>query len=163
MAVRTSQIVAFIKERLERISEGTTETDVQLPGAPYTYKNSVYMVERAYLTPDEINDFPSLLILPEPEERVYIGGGVKYGKLPYIIRGYVKETYNSDPVLDLADDLLEDLEFVINSLSYIKSSSCPVGLEESRVITCVTDEGLLQPFGVAELRCSLVYQLSETI
>ena len=92
------------------------------------------------------------------DDKVSIGAGVRFGTMGVQIRGYVK----SENSLDAAEDLADDIEFVINTLS-IESSNATFQIVDARVDSIETDEGLFEPFGVVNIGVTISYEQAETV
>ena len=151
---RKTDILDFLVTELKRIN-GTTDTRV-LPRAPYTYKSNVFKnVNKKFKFLDEINDFPYITFMTTTESRVHIGAGVRFGKINVTFRGYVK----AENSLNAGDDLLEDIDFIINSISYF--GECDI--EEVKVLTATTDEGLFEPWGICEVTAEILYEITQEI
>jgi len=105
---------------------------------------------------DEVDTFPALHLNSGSETRQYQGGGYKDRYLTITIRCYVKET---DAVKAL-DELLEDVETVIEKnakLAYIDKQGNSQTTYDILIISIDTDEGVLEPYGVAEMLVQVHY------
>ena len=105
---------------------------------------------------DEVDTFPAIHLNAGTETREYQGGGYKDRFLNITIRCYVKET---DAVIAL-DKLLEDVETVIESngrLPYIDRQGNQQYTLDIIIVSIDTDEGVLEPYGVAEMQISVHY------
>lgn len=153
MTQRTDILDLLVTE-LKRIDKSIDTRAI--PRTPYTYKSNVFgNVEKKFQFLDEINDFPYITFMVTSENREHIGAGIKYGIINISVRGYVYE----ENALNAADDLLEDIDFIINSISYL-SEACDIGLEEMKVLTAGTDEGLFEPYGICEITAEARYQIN---
>lgn len=152
MASRRRQIIQKIIDSLKLINK-TTEDIPNCPRSPYTFITDVYgnvFDKQEYL--DQVNDFPSLFVYPiTPETRRRIGHRETYCSFILEVRGYV----NGEDPISLAADLAQDVQYVIESIRYRCAAN--LGLVECRTETLSTDEGLLEPYGVMELRALIVY------
>jgi hypothetical protein len=72
--------------------------------------------------------------------------------LDVTIRAYV---YGEDNSQSLADDLLEDIEHVIYSLE----DSPDKGIQDIIIENVTVDEGLVEPYGLAEVNIQVTYRL----
>lgn len=148
---RKTDILDILVTELKRI-DGTIDTRV-ISRTPYTYKSNVFKnVNKKFKFLDEINDFPYITFMTTTESRIHIGAGVKFGKINVTFRGYVK----AENSLNAGDDLLEDIDFILNSIN-----DCV--LEEVKVLTATTDEGLFEPWGICEMTAEILYQLEENV
>ena len=105
---------------------------------------------------DEVDTFPAIHLNAGSETRQYQGGGYKDRYLTITVRCYVKET---DAVKAL-DELLEDVETVIEdngSLAYTDRQGIQHTTHDIIIISIDTDEGVLEPFGVAEVQLQVHY------
>ena len=105
---------------------------------------------------DEVDTFPAIHVNAGSETREYQGGGYKDRFLGITVRCYVKET---DAVVAL-DKLLEDIETEIESngaLAYVDRQGNNNTTHDIIIISIDTDEGVLEPFGVAEMQLQVHY------
>jgi hypothetical protein len=106
---------------------------------------------------DEVDNFPSIYVVPGIEHREYLPGGFKWGFLAIIIKVYVKQ---EDPQEQL-EQLLGDVEQVIDlnrQLVYDLNAVC-AQTTEINIVSIVTDEGLLVPYGIGEITLNVQYQV----
>ena len=105
---------------------------------------------------DEINDFPTVCIVPGYETREYHPGGFKWGFLNLSLKLYV---YGEDS-LEKLELLLQDVERVItNNERLIYDSADNKATTEILITSITTDEGLLSPYGVGEMNISVRYEV----
>lgn len=103
---------------------------------------------------DEVSDFPAIYLGVGSESREYHPGGFKWGFLGISIKLYVKGEYASDK-LEL---LIADAERVIDASHSLAYDSAPgAEITEIRISNIVTDEGLLEPYGVGEVNIIVQY------
>lgn len=105
---------------------------------------------------DEVEEYPIIVLSLGSEYRQYQGGGFKDRLLTVTIRCYVKEE-NPQNALEL---LLEDIETVIEQngrLAYQDSSGSTQYTQDILVTSIDTDEGALDPLGVAEMSLQVRY------
>lgn len=104
---------------------------------------------------DEVNDFPAIYMSTGSETRDYHPGGFKWGFLGISLKLYVK---GEDPAAEL-ENLLEDVERVIDSnRTLVYDSTNPAAQTvEILINSIVTDEGLLEPYGVGEVNITVQY------
>lgn len=142
---RRSAIVASLVTELKKINQtGDFLTDV--------YDN----VHPRLKFWDEVDTFPAIHINAGSESREYQGGGYKDRFLSITVRCYVKETEAQEAL----DKLLEDVETVIESngrLAYTDRQGKQQFTLDIIVLSIDTDEGVLEPFGVAEMQLSVHY------
>lgn len=106
---------------------------------------------------DEYNDFPAISCSSGPEYREYKPGGVKFGTLTTTIRLYVHQE-NPQDALEL---LISDVEKLIDLNQNLRfDASDPCGFTISiDIFSIITDEGLLDPYGVGEITLKVNYQV----
>tara|TARA_Y100000034_G_scaffold136270_1_gene211915 strand:- start:1125 stop:1589 length:465 start_codon:yes stop_codon:yes gene_type:complete len=151
---RKTDLISLLVTELKRIDK-TTDSRAAVPHTPYTFKSNVNgEVYDTFKFMDQINDFPTICLNIGSEARSHIGAGVKYGEISLLVRGYVRD----ENVLEVADDLLEDIEHILESLSHL-TVFCDKGLVESRIISLVTDEGLFDPWGIIDINALLIYEV----
>lgn len=150
---RKRDIINQIINALKLIDK-TTEILPNSPRSPYTFTSNVYgNVFDKQLFLDAINDFPTVCCYQvTPESRNRIGDRETYCSFILEIRGYIQ----SEDSIGTASDLAQDLQYIMDSMQY------RVGFKELGVVDCKveslsTDEGILEPLGVAELRVLVVY------
>ena len=105
---------------------------------------------------DEVDTFPAIHLNAGSETREYQGGGYKDRFLILNVRLYVKETDAQQAL----DKLLEDVETVIEnngSLAYVDRQGNNNTTHDIIIISIDTDEGVLEPFGVAEMQLQVHY------
>lgn len=102
---------------------------------------------------DECTDFPTICVVAGTETREYLPASLQWGYLGVSLKLYVK---GEDPS-DMLEDLIEDVQLVINNnarLSYEGGQTADI-----RILSIVTDEGLLIPYGIGEVNISIQYQV----
>ncbi len=143
MSVRTS-IATALAEKLKLI-DGTGIYKTNIFGNAYP-KLKFW---------DEVNDYPCIYMSTGSETRDYLPGNFKWGFLGISLKLYVK---GENPAEQL-EDLLEDVEKVIDrnrALVYDATNPSAV-TTEILVNSIVTDEGLLEPYGVGEVNITVQY------
>lgn len=105
---------------------------------------------------DEVSDFPCIYVTPGPETREYLPAGFIWGFLNVSIKAYTK----GEEAQQLLEDLIEDIETVIINLNnvIIYDSVNNYGTSEISITSIVTDEGLLNPYGVGEVNLLIRYE-----
>ena len=104
----------------------------------------------------EVEEFPAVHLNPGVETRQYQAGGYKERYLGVTIRAYV---YEEDAQAVLGR-LLEDIETVIeenSKLEYYDNRNVSQSTQQITVISISTDEGVLEPLGVAEMELEVRY------
>jgi hypothetical protein len=146
MSRRTSIVKALVEEF--KAIDGTG-----------VFKSNIFGVAEAKLKFwDECNSFPAIYAAPGTETREYLPGGFAWGFLNVCIKVYTKDAEESQQLLE---DLLEDIEVVIDSLTgrIIYDTTNNYETAEISITSIVTDEGLLNPYGVGEVNLLIRYQV----
>jgi len=121
-----------------------TNTDV--------HANNVY---RTYKYMHDLNDFPAITFIPNREDRDHFGAGQVHGILAVQLRCYVYDGDTAD-IADECERLADQIEDAIDTFS---AANRALEVEEARVVTLRTDDGLMTPYGVADLQISILYRL----
>lgn len=105
---------------------------------------------RGYRFLHEINTFPAFYVAFHNERRIHKGAGTVYGIISMNLRGYCW----SDN-LDSIEEYMRTLETAIQTYrpSFLRF------VDEARVISARTDEGVMQPYGVIDLDLEVLYQV----
>jgi hypothetical protein len=109
----------------------------------------------AYL--HEVNDFPAVCMMPQSELRIHRGADARQGIINLFLRAYV---YDGDDVMGACDTLGASLETAAQSYAATQRS---IQLEEARVTSFRTDEGLFQPYGIVDMEIQFLYEVSNEI
>ena len=124
--------------------------------APYTTNlfNNSYAKLKFW---DEIQDFPSVYVVPGTEIREYHPADFAWCYLNLSLKVYVRDQDDAQRQLEI---LLHDLETCINNnrvLVYDQTNN----LETTEILiqSIMTDEGLLAPYGVGEMNLQVRYAL----
>ena len=104
---------------------------------------------------DELNDFPSICFVAGGESRQELGANRRLGTIEVALRGYVFDENN----VDKAEILAQNVESKVDSFS----ANVAARANGARVTSFRTDEGLLQPYGVADLEIEILYDLEENV
>ena len=123
-----------------------TNTDV--------HANNVY---RTYKYMHDLNDFPAITFIPNREDRDHFGDGQAHGILAIQLRCYVYDGDTAD-IAGECERLADQIEDAINTFS---AANRALEVEEARVATLRTDDGLMTPYGVADLQISILYRLED--
>ena len=105
---------------------------------------------------DEIDDYPSVFVTTGPETREYHPGGFKWGYITVTVRVYVR---SENPEEEL-ESIFEDIEILVdNNGTLIYDDYTGSKIEDLRIMTINTDEGLLAPIGVGDITLHIMYDL----
>ena len=105
---------------------------------------------------DEVEEFPAIHLNPGSEARQYQTGGYKDRFLSVTVRIYVQE----EDAQEALGRLLEDVETVIEEnsrLDYYDNRAVAQSTHQISVLSITTDEGVLEPLGVAEMELEVRY------
>lgn len=145
---RRTEIVDLLIEELKKIN-GEPSTF----NASYIYNNNLFNnVYRGVKFLDEVNDFPALYLAAGTEIRNFESLSLTVATLDVTIRAYV---YGEDNSQSLADDLLEDIEHVVYSIG----DNPDKGIQDITIESITVDEGLVEPYGLAEVSIQVTYRL----
>ena len=109
---------------------------------------------------NEVNDFPFVCMLVEPETRFHYGAGRKLATLALSLRGYVFDG-DSGENIDLAEDLGMDIDSLV--IEPFAEAHRDLGVEVANVISFRTDEGLMSPYGIMDQSIKITYEVDELV
>lgn len=143
---KRSSIVTALSEKFKEI-DGTGDYSTNL------FNNS-YPKLKFW---DEVNDFPSVYIVAGSEVREYLPGNFTWAYLNVSVKVYVKSEEDAQAQLER---VLEDIETCVNN-NRVLVYDADAGHETTEILvqSVVTDEGLLQPYGVGEVNLQVRYAL----
>lgn len=117
----------------------------------YTFQNDIFdNVFRKIKFLDEVNDFPSIFFQVGEEVRVYNTSGNTTGLIPLTLRLYVNDEESSGSL----DSLIQDIEHIIYNLD-----TGVYSIRDIIISSVDTDEGLVKPYGIAEIEILIDYEL----
>ena len=105
---------------------------------------------------DEVEEFPSVHLNAGMETRGYQAGGYKDRFLAVTVRCYV----NEEDAQRALSALLEDVETVLEDnsrLEYFDNLNNSQATQQISILSITTDEGVLEPLGVAEMEIEVRY------
>jgi hypothetical protein len=141
---------------MSRRSEILQEYTATLAGANYL-DNAIAHVYRGFRWLDQINDFPTISYNIQSSSLVHIGANDRYYSCSVALRAYVR---GEDPQA-LLDQILLDIEDVTQSFRDVASPSLEV--VDARVDSVSSDEGVMAPIGVADMRITISYKQSSIV
>jgi hypothetical protein len=154
MSSKRRQIIGEIVNSLKLI-DGSTENISGSPRSPYTFCTNINtnaFARQEYLS--AVNDFPSVFCYPiSAETRNRIGDAQVFCSFLLEIRGYV---YSDENAIEASADLAQDIQYVLDSMKY-RTTFKTLNVTECRVESLSTDEGIMEPYGIAEVRALIVY------
>ena len=145
---RRRDIANFLVGELKKIDGGVSTFD-----SSYTYQVNLFdNVFRRLKFLDEINDFPSVYLQAETENRIYDSKGLTTSTLDFMLRVYV----HTETAVEELESTMQDIEFVIYNMDTEK-----YGMMDVQVSTMSTDEGLLDPYGIGEVGVTVQYDVTD--
>tara|TARA_R110002096_G_scaffold237691_2_gene428512 strand:- start:24 stop:464 length:441 start_codon:yes stop_codon:yes gene_type:complete len=122
------------------------------------YKSNLFTnVEGKLLFWDEVNDYPHVAVVPGSESREYLPASFKWGYLSISLKVYIKS--DQSPLNEL-EEILEDIETVVDAnIHFVYDEDTQDEIADMRISSITTDEGLLAPYGVAEVDLIIQYQV----
>jgi hypothetical protein len=100
----------------------------------------------------EVNDFPAISFVSSGETRFHYSRNQRFAQISLGIRGFVYDEYS----VGLAEQLGRDIEAALDRYA---RSHADIGLVEARVVAFRTDEGLYDPYGIADLDIEITYEV----
>jgi len=95
----------------------------------------------------EINDFPAFYVHVQNESRIHESAGQKLALVNISIRAFQ------------LTDVLDDVETLSRSIETAIQTFRPVTIEEARVTSIRTDEGLMAPYALVDMECVILYRV----
>lgn len=104
---------------------------------------------------DNVSDFPSIYMSAGTETREYLPGNFKWAFLGISLKVYVR---GEEAATEL-ENLIEDIETVLDANRTLVYNPDIPGAETVEILinSIVTDEGLLDPYGVGEVNITVQY------
>ena len=118
------------------------------------HANNVF---KRYLYLDDINDWPTITMMPQTEARIHRGADARQGILLLFVRSYV---FSDDDSLGTAETFGAQIESAIESFDTTYRN---LEVEEARVLEFRTDEGLFHPYGLVDMQIQILYEVSNDI
>ena len=147
---RRTDIVDFIVTQLKEIDKAQSSFD-----SSYTYNTNLFTnVFRKIKFIDEVNDFPALYLSAGTENRDFNTKSLTVATLDVTIRAYV---FGEDDAQSKVDDLIQDIEHVLYNLG----DNSDKGIFDIQIDNITADEGLIEPYGLAEIVLTIQYRLED--
>ena len=147
---RRTEIIDFLVAQLKEIDKAQSGFD-----SSYTYNTNLFNnVFRKIKFIDEVNDFPALYLSAGTENRDFITKSLTVATLDVTIRAYV---FGEDDAQTKVDDLIQDIEHVI----YNFGDNSDKGIFDIQIDNITADEGLIEPYGLAEIVLTIQYRLED--
>jgi inorganic pyrophosphatase len=118
------------------------------------HANNVF---RTYKYMHDLNDFPAITFIPRQEQRDHFGDQQVHGIIAVQLRCYVYDGDTAD-IADECERLADQIEAAIDTFA---ETYRQYEVEEARVVSLRTDDGLMTPYGVADLQVSILYRLED--
>lgn len=106
-------------------------------------------------TIDEINEWPYITFTPGNEARIHIGGNVRWGQTLIQLRGYTYD--DGTDAMNSAESLARSIEDVVDRF---RTAHPALNVVQMRVLSIRTDEGVMEPYGIADLSIELTYEVN---
>ena len=147
---RRTDIVDFLVTQLKEIDKAQSSFD-----SSYTYNTNLFTnVFRKIKFIDEVNDFPALYLSGGTENRDFNTKSLTVATLDVTIRAYV---FGEDDAQSKVDDLIQDIEHVLYNLG----DNSDKGIFDIQIDNITADEGLIEPYGLAEIVLTIQYRLED--
>ena len=147
---RRTDIVDFLVAQLKEIDKAQSGFD-----SSYTYNTNLFTnVFRKIKFIDEVNDFPALYLSAGTENRDFNTKSLTVATLDVTIRAYV---FGEDDAQSKVDDLIQDIEHVLYNLG----DNSDKGIFDIQIDNITADEGLIEPYGLAEIVLTIQYRLED--
>jgi hypothetical protein len=114
-------------------------------------------VVRGFRWLDSINDFPYITYNVQDSALVHISSNIRYYAMDIALRAYVR----GENAQALLDQLMIDIEDITNS--FAASADRSLEIVDARIQTVHSDEGLMNPYGVTDMRITISYRQSDSI
>jgi hypothetical protein len=126
----------------------------------YSYTNATLPprgVARGFKWLDSVNEFPYITYNVQDSALVHISNNIRYYAMDIALRAYVR----GEDAQALLDQLMLDIEDVTNNFASTADRSLEI--VEAGIQTTHSDEGLMTPYGVTDMRIRITYQQNITI
>lgn len=105
---------------------------------------------------EDIDDYPTVFVVASDESREYLPGNFKWAFLEVSIKVFVKD---EDDTFSPLEKIIEDIEYILDTNGVLSYGDNDETTEDIRILSISTDEGVLMPIGVAEIRIVIQYDL----
>ena len=106
-------------------------------------------------TIDEINDWPAITFTPGSESRTHFGGNIRWATTLIQLRGYTYD--DGTDAMTAAESLARSIEDTIDAF---RTAHPSLNVVQMRVLSIRTDEGIMEPYGIADLSIELTYEVN---
>lgn len=144
---RRREIIDYIVTQLKTI-DGT------ISSYGYAFKTNLSQnVYKGLKYIDQINDFPSIYVQAGTETYAYGSKTNTQGSIDLMIRLY---TYEENSLYKL-EDMMEDITHVLERIKFSQNHR----IISSELMSVDTDSGLLDPYGLGEIKVSVIYDVDD--
>jgi hypothetical protein len=145
LSMNRLKVLTAIKQSLKRIDGRTSPWDPD-----YTFSTDVHgTVVTQDLYVEEINSFPILMVTVMQELISHTGGGQRWSALSFRVRGVIWD----EDAEQAGEQLADDVEHVISNVRRENTQ-----IEEIRIDTIQTDEGINRPLAAVIIQGTALYQ-----
>lgn len=109
-------------------------------------------VARGFRWLDSINEFPYITYNVQDSVLVHISDNIRYYAMDIALRAYVR----GEDTQALLDQLMLDIEDI--TINFRNSAPRSLEIVDARIQTVHSDEGLMAPYGVTDMRIRITYQ-----
>ena len=114
-------------------------------------------VARGFKWLDSINDFPYISYNVQDSSLKHIGANFRYYAMEIALRAYVR----GEDAQALLDQLMLDIENI--TINFASAADPTLEIVDARIDSTHSDEGLMSPYGVTDMRITLAYRQSDSI
>ena len=114
-------------------------------------------VARGFKWLDSINEFPYISYNVQDSSLYHIGANFRYYAMDIALRAYVRGE-NSQALLD---QLMIDIEDI--TINFRDAADPALEIVDARITSTHGDEGLMEPYGVTDMRITITYRQSESV
>jgi len=144
---RRREIINFIIAQLKTIDGATSSYG-------YNFKTNLSQnVFKGLKYIDQINDFPSIYVQGGVETYSYNSKTNTQGSMEIMVRVY---TYEENSMYKL-EDIIEDITHALERIKFTQNSR----IISAEVSSIDSDSGLLDPYGLGEIRVLVVYDVDD--